>query len=208
MLPGRQFLGLLLFTAGAVTAYSQSAAAGALEGSVVDSSGQPVEEATVRVVRAATDERRVVKADVAGTFRFSLLPPVTYEVEFADDGFKTARMAVLTLNASEAPVLDAVLEAGGSGTIVECPCYLRAVASSTVTLVDQKTITAVPLNTRNFTQVLSMSSRSVPSVNNAGTPGRSAPRVNVNGNTTAGGYTLDGAESGCDLRIQDSDFAE
>ena len=58
---------------------------------------------------------------------------------------------------------------------------------------DQKTITAVPLNTRNFTQVLSMSSGSVASVNNAGTLGRGTPSVNVNGNTTAGGYTVDGA---------------
>ena len=38
-----------------------------------------------------------------------------------------------------------------------------------------------------------MSSGSVASVNNAGTLGRGTPSVNVNGNTTAGGYTVDGA---------------
>ena len=86
-----------------------------------------------------------------------------------------------------------MLEPGDSAVTVECACHLRAVAPSTGTLVDQKTITAVPLNTRNFTQVLSMSSGSVASVNNAGTLGRGTPSVNVNGNTTAGGYTVDGA---------------
>ena len=135
----------------------------------------------------------MAQAGSDGAFRFSLLPPGTYQAEFAREGFKTARMAQLTLNASEVPVLDAVLEAGDPTPPVECACHLRAAAPATGTLVDQKTITAVPLNTRNFTQVLSMSSGSVASVNNAGTLGRGTPSVNVNGNTTAGGYTVDGA---------------
>jgi len=171
----------------------QSAAAGALEGSVTDSSGQRLAGVTVRLVNGATDDHHAATADETGAFRFSLLPPGTYRLEFAREGFKTARMVGLTLNASEVPVLDAALEPGDSTATVECACHLRAAAPSTGTLVDQKTITAVPLNTRNFTQVLSMSSGSVASVNNAGTLGRGTPSVNVNGNTTAGGYTVDGA---------------
>lgn len=189
----RPTIALLLFAAGSVPASGQSASAGALEGSLTDTSGRPVAEATVKAFNAATDERYVANADAAGVFRFSLLPPGTYRVEFLGAGFKTARLAQLTLNASEVAVLDAVLEPGSAAITVECLCHLRAVAPSTGTLVDQKTIAAVPLNTRNFTQVLSMSSGSVASVNNAGTLGRGTPSVNVNGNTTAGGYTVDGA---------------
>jgi hypothetical protein len=133
------------------------------------------------------------KSDPAGAFRFPLLPPGVYAVEFAHEGFRTARMPQLTVNASELIALDAVLAAGDPAAPVDCDCRVRAAAPSTGTLVDQKTITAVPLNTRNFTQVLSMSSGSVASVNNAGTLGRGTPSVNVNGNTTAGGYTVDGA---------------
>ena len=69
-------------------------------------------EVTVRLLNAATDERHEAKADATGAFRFSLLPPGTYQVEFAREGFQTARMAELTLNASEVPVLDAVLAPG------------------------------------------------------------------------------------------------
>ena len=69
----------------------------------------------------------------------------------------------------------------------------RLFTSSTGQLVDAKTITAVPLTTRNFTQVLSMSSGSAADVNNAGTLGRGTRSVNVNGNTSAGAYSLDGA---------------
>jgi len=174
-------------------ASGQSAAAGALEGSVTGKGGQGLPDVTVSLWNAATNERHSAKSDTTGAFRFSLLPPGAYQVEFAHAGFRTARLAQLTLSASEVPVLDAVLEPGDAAAAVECVCHLRAAAPSTGTLVDQKTITAVPLNTRNFTQVLSMSSGSVASVNNAGTLGRGTPNVNVNGNTTTGGYTVDGA---------------
>ena len=74
-------------------AFGQSAAAGALEGSVKDAAGQRLPEVTVRLRNAATDARHAAKADDTGAFRFSLLPPGIYEVEFAQEGFKTARMA-------------------------------------------------------------------------------------------------------------------
>lgn len=189
----QRFITLILCAAGAISMYGQSAAAGALEGSVTDAAGQQLADVTVRLFNAATDERRDARSDSSGAFRFSLLPPGNYQVEFVHEGFKTARMAELILNASEAPMLEATLEPGDSALSVECPCHVRAAAPSTGTLVDQKTITAVPLNTRNFTQVLSMSSGSAASVNNAGALGRGTLSVNVNGNTTAGGYTVDGA---------------
>ena len=190
----RQIVVLFLVAAGAAPALGQSAAAGALEGSVADPAGQRLRRLTVRAAERGDGRAPTVRPPTERrAFRFSLLPPGTYQAEFAHEGFKTARMAQLTVNASEVPVLDAALEPGDSAVTVECSCHLRAAAPSTGTLVDQKTITAVPLNTRNFTQVLSMSSGSVASVNNAGTLGRGTPSVNVNGNTTAGGYTVDGA---------------
>ena len=174
-------------------AKAQSAAAGALEGSVKDASGQALADVTITLRNIATDDHRTAHADASGTFHFSLVPIGTYEIEFRHEGFKTSRMVDLTINASEAPSLDAVLDLGDFATTGACTCTLRATAPSTGTLVDQKTITAVPLNTRNFTQVLSMSSGSSSSVSNAGALGRGTSSVNVNGNTTAGGYNIDGA---------------
>src|SRR6202023_2676986 len=77
-----------------------------------------------------------------------------------------------------------------------CKCqFTQAAASSSGTLVDSKTITAVPLTTRNLTQVLSMASGSAASVNNAGLLGSGSQDVNVNGSTAVGIYTVDGAAS-------------
>jgi hypothetical protein len=76
---------------------------------------------------------------------------------------------------------------------VACNCRLSLTGSSSGTLVDHKTITGVPLTTRNFAQVLSMASGTVADVNNAGTLGRGTQTVNVNGSTAAGAYTIEGA---------------
>jgi hypothetical protein len=190
---GHRIPALLILLAAAVTARAQSAAAGALEGSVNDLAGQRLPGAHITLLNAATGERQEAESDSTGAFRFALVPAGTWRAEFARDGFQTARMAALTLNASEVAVLDASLEPGDATVTADCKCLLRAAAPSTGTLVDQKAITAVPLNTRNFTQVLSLSSGSVASVNNAGTLGRGTPSVNANGNTTTAGYTVDGA---------------
>jgi hypothetical protein len=189
----RTSLLLLLCLLPAVVLHGQSATTGALEGTVTDPAGNPVPKATVRLVNHATEERQGAASDAKGAYRFALIPPGSYEVTFSFRGFKTSRIAAVVVNVSEVPILDAVLERGDEAEISACRCRISAGAPSRGTLVDQKTITAVPLNTRNFTQVLSMSSGSAADVNNAGTLGRGTQSVNVNGNTAAGAYTIDGA---------------
>lgn len=187
----KRFVSILGLTA--ALAWGQSATSGALEGTVRDEVGSAVAGAVVTLVNPATDESQTAVANEHGSYRFAMLAPTDYAVTFAAPGFKTARLDHVTVNVSEVPVLDAALAPGDAADIVACACTVSASAPATGTLVDQKTITAVPLNTRNFTQVLSMSSGSAADVNNAGTLGRGTSSVNINGNTTAGSYTIDGA---------------
>lgn len=175
--------------------WAQSATTGALEGMVRDATGGAAAGAVVTLLNPATGERQRSISDERGSYRFSLLAPASYEVTITAQGFKTARLERVTVNVSEVPVLNVILEPGDAAQTVACQCRIGDSAPSTGTLVDHKTITAVPLNTRNFTQVLSMSSGSAGDVNNAGTLGRGTSSVNVNGNTTAGAYTIDGAYS-------------
>ena len=150
----------------------QSATTGGLTGTVADQAGSGIPNATVTLANPATNQTQTTSTSSNGGYTFSLLPPGAYVVQFASPGFKTARMASLAVSVSEAPVLDAVLEPGEAAEPVNCQCRISVATSSTGTLVDAKTITAVPLTTRNFTQVLSMSSGSAADVNNAGTLGR------------------------------------
>ena len=186
----RVVLCLLIFS---FPALSQSASTGALEGVVTDISGRRLPDASVTLIHHGTDQKQSARSGEDGAYRFSLLAPGSYQVVFAHAGFRTARFADLTVSVSEVPILETVLEPGDPADETACRCRVNASAPSSGTLVDQKTITAVPLNTRNFTQVLSMSSGSAADVNNAGTLGRGTQSVNVNGNSSAGGYTIDGA---------------
>ena len=143
--------------------WAQSATTGALRGTVVDAAGAVVPGVIVTLVNPTTGQTQTTMSDAKGLYGFSLLPPGTYEVEFSMPGFKTSRAMSVVVNVSEAPDLDAQLEAGASEERVPCRCQLSETAtSSSGTLVDSKTITAVPLTTRNLTQVLSMSSVAPP----------------------------------------------
>jgi hypothetical protein len=176
--------------------WAQSSTTGGLTGTVTDSTGAAVPSATVTLVSLATNQTQTTTTDANGGYGFSLLPTGSYGLNFSAQGFKTSQLASVAVNVSEVPVLDAQLEAGDSTQQVVCQCHVSQTAtSSTGTLVDSKTITAVPLTTRNFTQVMSMSSGSAASVNDAGLLGAGSQNVNVNGNTAAGTFTVDGAAS-------------
>lgn len=178
---------------GCPSLWCQSATTGALAGTVRDRAGVVLPNVQIALVDAATNQSLTSATGAGGDYHFSLLTPGAYEVRFSAPGFKTSHMPAMVVSVSEAPVLDAILEPGEPSDEMECRCHISTVTSSTGDLVDAKTITAVPLTTRNFTQVLSMSSGSAADVNNAGTLGRGTRNYNVNGNTNGGAYSLDGS---------------
>jgi hypothetical protein len=191
----RVFL-IVFMGAGVSCLWAQSSTTGGLTGAVSDSTGAAVPGATVILVNQATNQTQTTTTDANGGYGFSLLPTGNYGVNFSAQGFKTSQLASVAVNVSEVSVLDAQLEAGESTQQAVCQCHVSQTAtSSTGTLVDNKTITAVPLTTRNLTQVLSMSSGSAASVNDAGLLGAGSQNVNVNGNTATGTFTVDGAAS-------------
>ena len=171
---------------------AQSDSSGALGGTITFLNGA-VPGVTVLLTNTATNQTLTMVSGESGGYRFSLLTPGNYHVSFSAPGFKTSQVSLITVNVSEAPTLDATLEPGNPRESVACNCRLSLGGSSSGTLVDHKTITGVPLTTRNFAQVLSMSSGTAADVNNAGTLGRGTGTVNVNGSTAAGSYTIDGA---------------
>ena len=185
-------LGALLMMVCASFLCAQSDSTGALGGTITCVTGA-VPGTTVVLTNNATNQTLTMISGENGTYRFSLLVPGTYRVSFSAPGFKTSQVLSIAVSVSEAPTLDASLEPGDPRERVACNCRLSLSGSSSGTLVDHKTITAVPLTTRNLAQVLSMSSGTTASVNNAGTLGRGTQTVNVNGSTTAGSYTVDGA---------------
>src|SRR5579862_3161565 len=102
----------------------QSATTGALAGTVRNPAGEGLPEVTVTLTDAATSQVQTSTTGAGGGYRFGLLAPGTYEARFEAPGFKTARLASLVVNVSEAPNLDAALQPGEPAEQAECLCRI------------------------------------------------------------------------------------
>jgi len=190
----------VLFAGGVSPLRGQSDTSGALRGTVADAKGIAIPGVTVTINNEATGYVQTVITTTDGGYGFPAVAPGNYGVRLSAAGFKTAQMLAVVVNVSEDSVLDVKLDAGTSELPVSCQCtVVHSASSSTGTLVDSKTITGTPLTTRNFTQVLGNASGAASNVNNAGLQGGGNQVVNVNGNTTAIAFTIDGATPGSHL---------
>jgi len=179
--------------------WSQSASTGALTGTVTDPSGGVVPGASVTLVNAATGQSETTQSGTNGVYRFSLLAPGTYSVKVSAAGFKTAEVPSVVVNVTETPVVDAKMEVGETSqqvTVAGEAVTLQTESAAAGTLVDSRAMTSIPLTTRNYTEVLSLSTGVITSVNNAGLLGRGSQDTNVNGNsTTSNNYQINGGSA-------------
>src|SRR5689334_9036596 len=88
-----QFAGILLLIAVArpITSPAQSATTGALSGTVTDMESGALPGVSITLVNTGTRQTLTTATDASGAYGFSLLPPGTYQVDFATPGFKTSR---------------------------------------------------------------------------------------------------------------------
>jgi predicted porin len=87
---------------------AQTAATGALTGTVTDPSGSAVANVLVTATNKGTSQARKEKTGADGVYKFSLLPPGDYRVKFTATGSKTANIESVTINVSETAELNQV----------------------------------------------------------------------------------------------------
>ena len=179
------WLALAMFVVFAALLAAQSAGTGALTGTVVDPTGAVAPGVTVVLVSLETNQTRTATTGADGVYKFSLLPPGNYSVRFSASGFKTSEVSSVTVNVTETPVLDRTLEVGAQSeqVTVEATAELLQTASSTLgTTVGSSTMTALPLSSRNYTQILALSAGTNTGANNATAFGKGTQDMSVNGN--------------------------
>ncbi len=167
---------------------AQTAATGALVGTVTDASGGVVPNATVTLTSIDTGQVRTETTGANGQYRFALLQPGNYKVSFTANGFKTDEVPSVTVNVTETPVLNRSLQVGGQAEqiTVEANAETIQTASSTLgTVVESKTVVELPLTTRNYTNLLGLSAGASANVPNATAFGRGNMEIAVNGASTA-----------------------
>ncbi|MGH9716895.1 MAG: carboxypeptidase regulatory-like domain-containing protein, partial [Candidatus Acidiferrales bacterium] len=200
---GRGLLHVLLTFAAALciciapAMYAQTSATGALTGTVTDPSGAVVAGATVVATNAGTGQTRSVTTDANGAYKFSLLSPGNYDVKFSAQGFRTAEVPSITVNVTETPVLNHTLEIGSQAQQVTVQSNAQTIQTQNATvgqLVGSHEITALPLSSRNYTQILGLSPGVVNNVASAANFGTGTQDVNVNGSDgQQNNYSMDGA---------------
>jgi hypothetical protein len=175
---------------------AQTAATGALAGTVTDSTGAVVPNVTVTVASTSTGQTRAVTTDAAGTYKVALLPPGTYRVNFEAMGFKTLEVPSITINVTETNVLDRQLEVGAQSQQVTVQGEVETVQTSNATVgtvMVGKTVSELPLTTRNYTNLLGLSAGANVGVYDAATLGRGTQDIAVNGGaTTQNNFQMDG----------------
>src|SRR5215469_6146262 len=151
---------------------AQTGGTGALTVNVTDPTGAVIVGAAVRVANAAGLTRSETTGS-NGSYTFTLLPPGSYTVSISATGFASTEVSAVTVQTE-----------------------IQTVQTENSTLGDvvgNRAINDLPLVTRNFTQIMTLSPGVNASVVNAGALGRGFVSLYTNGqNDISNTYQMDG----------------
>jgi hypothetical protein len=175
-------IGILL--AGAVRGAAQNAT-GQLSGTVVDAAGARVPGANVTITNRDTALERQVVTNEEGNFAVQLLPPGRYRAEISAQGFKSVVVEEIDVNVAQTATVDIRLEAGsvegGVVTVTAEQPLVQQESSQVGRVIEETQIRQLPLPTRNFQQLLTLSPGTYANVSNNTELGRGDSVITVNG---------------------------
>ena len=155
----RLLLALLLTIVAVQSTYGQTVV-GRISGTVQDSNGASVPNASVKVINNANNSERTVTTDEDGFYTVTNLPVGTYTIEAEQKGYKKALVSGQSVTADARLTVDLKLEVGEVSETVE----IVGAAGETVNttsgevsrVIDQQQVQNLALNGRNYIQLLSL----------------------------------------------------
>jgi hypothetical protein len=157
-----------------VGAFAQSVTAGDINGTVTDSTGAIVPNATITVTSAGTGQVKTATSGTAGEYRVSLLSPGTYKVTATASGFSTISTTI-TVAAGSITTDNLKLAVGQNSTTVEVNALAPEIVNTTngdvTTVFTAEQVQALPNPGNDLTFVA-----------------QTAPGSVMNTGTSAGGY--------------------
>jgi Carboxypeptidase regulatory-like domain len=157
-----QFAFLALFAIAFLLSPSSANAqlsAGSVTGIVRDSSGSVVADASVTLRNLDTTIEHKTVSNDAGNYVFLNLGPGRYALEATAPGFATKRVAEFVLAVNQTASIDISLQVGSQSEVVTISAETEQLDVSTAdlgTVIATKQVNDLPLNGRNFTQLLSL----------------------------------------------------
>jgi outer membrane receptor protein involved in Fe transport len=179
--------------------FGQGAGTASVSGRVIDASGAAVPSASVVVKNTGTSASQTTVTDGQGRYTVPDLSIGSYEIEVSKAGFQNSVRSGITLSVGSAPVVDLQLTVGQSSQTVTVSAEASQVETTTSavsSLVNPTQMRELPLNGRNFEQLILLA----PGVSAYPAGGSSALTSVANAYSIAGtrpeGYanTLDGED--------------
>ncbi|MFZ3370577.1 MAG: TonB-dependent receptor [Candidatus Sulfotelmatobacter sp.] len=162
---------------------AQTATTGQIVGVVSDPSGAVVASANV-VLTSDAGVRRQTETDGNGRYTFPLLDPGAYGLEVTLSGFASVKLEGVSVKITESSVVDVALKVASAPTTVsvtgESP-LVQTESSARGTVIDETQVRDLPLPTRNFQQLLALTTGTSGSIQNSSDLGRGDAAVYVNG---------------------------
>ncbi|HZR58868.1 MAG TPA: TonB-dependent receptor [Terriglobales bacterium] len=153
-------LNCILFTVivGPILAYGQADMA-TIVGRVVDSSGAGVTNAAVTIVNLGSNLKTSAKTNIEGEYVATPLRIGDYSINVEAPGFKAATRAGIVLQVQDRLRVDFVLQVGSTNeqiTVTDAPPLLQSETSALGDVVRSQQITDLPLNGRDYTQLVAL----------------------------------------------------
>ena len=134
-------------------------ATGALNGTIADPSGAVITGAKVTLKNLDTQVEQEAVTNTAGRYVFVAIPPARYKIEVTKEGFKVSTTSEFTLAVNQTLTTDLRLEVGTATQEVTVQTSEASVETTTTelgTAIEQNEVSSLPLNGRNFTQLLAL----------------------------------------------------
>ncbi|MEX2300002.1 MAG: carboxypeptidase-like regulatory domain-containing protein, partial [Bryobacterales bacterium] len=157
---------------------------GSIVGSIADNTGAVIPGASVTALNIQTGTEARTTTNESGTYEFLLLRPGTHVLSVESSGFQRLVRENVVVRTTEVTRVNLTLEVGMVTETVTVTAETPLLQSEQATLghvVEERTITSIPLATRNFTQILGTSPGVVGSIMNADQRGTGSDSVSVNG---------------------------
>src|SRR5207249_2391685 len=177
--------------------YGQGGANGTIVGTVTDNSGAVVANANVDITNVATGTSSHATSSSDGNFTVPYLAPGTYRVTVQAQGFQKAIADNITLAVAQQARVNVVMKPGQVSETVQVEASsvsLDTDSAAVAQLVSQKQVEQLPLNGRNFLNLLFIGAGAVQTNGEQGQMRQGEGNaISINGGRpTSNNYTLDG----------------
>ena len=173
---------------------------GGISGTVVDQNGASIPNATVTITNLGTNKSLTVTTSSSGTFSFSPLEPVTYQIVVEATGFKKAILEKLKVDTATISTANFSLETGAVAETVTVSSEAALIPSgsgTTAQTIAERQLRDLPLNNRSVLDL------AVTAPNVTGDAGSEDPEVTSGQPVPGFNLNLNGGRSGSTTILAD-----